>query len=369
MFDYFNVPYHDDVYFTKAMEASIAEGTNSEVLYQVFQKKEGIFAGGNFVQKMFRRYAEQCDVPLQLDILPDGSKLVPGEPVMHLRGLFRDIVEFETTYLGTMAHCTRIATNVDKVVKVANGKPVLFFPARFSLPETQIYDGYAAAVGGATACSTKNQAYGFNKYKNTNVDAVGTMSHAMIANFGGDTVKAALAVAKARPNDQQHVLVDFHNNCVKTAIEVFKAFKENGLKLDGIRLDTSERLIDYGLQTSISALPQTLEEQYYFYGVCPELVKYVRRELNAIGAHDVKITVSGGFNAAKVKSFEDKNVPVDVYAVGESFLEGSYPFTSDIVTIFNEDGSSTPIAKVGRGFKPSDRLVRVVDTKGVLQSV
>lgn len=357
---YYEAPEYNDVYFSKAKEASMAGEVNSEVVYQVFQKKSGIFAGGKIVTDLLLDLAESDDIDLTVCILPDGSELIPGESVMHIRGKFQDIVELETNYLGIMARCTRIASNVREVVNAANEKPVLFFPARFDVPEVQYYDGYAAAVGGATACSTKKQTEGFNCFYKTNVVPVGTMSHAMIANFGGDTVKAALSVAKARPNDQQHVLVDFHNDCVTTAIEVFEAFKEHGLKLDGIRLDTSERLIDRGLLSYVSKLPQTLEEQYYFYGVCPELVKYVRRELDAVGAYDVKITVSGGFNAAKVKSFEDKNVPVDIYAVGESFLNGNHPFTSDVVGIFDDKGMMKSVAKIGRGLKHSDRLVRVL---------
>jgi nicotinate phosphoribosyltransferase len=357
---FYEAPEYNDVYFSKAKEASFAGDLNSDVLYQVFQKKSGIFAGSKIVAELFADLVDTEGINVGLSILPDGSPLVPGEPVMHLRGKFQDIVELETNYLGIMARCTRIASNVREVVDVANGKPVLFFPARFDVPETQYYDGYAAAIGGATACSTKKQSKGFNSLGDTNVAPVGTMSHAMIANFGGDTVRAALAVAKARPDEQQHVLVDFHNDCAATAIEVYKAFKDNGLKLDGIRLDTSERLIDYGLQSEVSILPQTLEEQYYFYGVCPELVKYVRRELDAVGAHDVKITVSGGFNAAKVKSFEDKNVPVDIYAVGESFLNGNHPFTSDVVGIFDENNVMKSVAKIGRGLKHSDRLAKAL---------
>jgi hypothetical protein len=50
-------------------------------------------------------------------------------------------------------------------------------------------------------------------------------------------------------------------------------------------------------------------------GVNPILVKYVREQLNLAGFNDVKIFVSGGFDADKIEKFENENVPVDGYGV------------------------------------------------------
>ena len=46
--------------------------------------------------------------------------------------------------LGILARQSRIATNVRRTVEAANGKPVLFFPARYDTWQTQECDGYAA---------------------------------------------------------------------------------------------------------------------------------------------------------------------------------------------------------------------------------
>jgi nicotinate phosphoribosyltransferase len=72
----------------------------------------------------------------------------------------------------------------------------------------------------------------------------------------------------------------------------------------------------------------------------------------------VNISVSGGFSPEKFRLFEEKNAPVDVYAVGEQFLRGSIPFTSHVVGYY-EGKNFVPCAKVGREFRPNPRLKRI----------
>ena len=86
-------------------------------------------------------------------------------------------------------------------------------------------------------------------------------------------------------------------------------------------------------------------------GVNPRLVHKVRDALDDEGFGDVKIVVSGGFTAEKIRSFEAAGVPVDAYGVGSSLIRGSNDFTGDIVLA---DG--VPAAKVGRHLRASSRL-------------
>ena len=90
-------------------------------------------------------------------------------------------------------------------------------------------------------------------------------------------------------------------------------------------------------------------------GVAPELVRLVRSELDARGFGDVKIVVSGGFNAERIRAFEAAGVPVDSYGVGSSLIRGANDFTADVVIV---DGK--PCAKVGRALRPNERLERVL---------
>jgi nicotinate phosphoribosyltransferase len=80
----------------------------------------------------------------------------------------------------------------------------------------------------------------------------------------------------------------------------------------------------------------------------------VRSALDAEGFQHVKIVVSGGFDAAKIRAFEAAGVPADAYGVGSSLLRGNADFTADVVEV---DGK--PCAKAGRTFRPNPRLEQV----------
>ncbi len=73
------------------------------------------------------------------------------------------------------------------------------------------------------------------------------------------------------------------------------------------------------------------------------------------GHRKVKIFVSGGFTADKIRDFERAGVPVDGYGVGSSLFAGKYDFTADIVLL-----EGKPAAKVGRTFRPNPRMEEVV---------
>ena len=89
-------------------------------------------------------------------------------------------------------------------------------------------------------------------------------------------------------------------------------------------------------------------------GVNERLVRKVRDALDRDGFERVKIVVSGGFDAEKIRSFEGQGVPVDAYGVGSSLIRGSNDFTADIVLT---DGR--PSGKFGRRYRPNERLERV----------
>jgi nicotinate phosphoribosyltransferase len=329
---------YSDQYFINAREACAHAGVNPRVLYQVFQRYDAVLCGIKHVMDLLGRTGPEVEIWG----LRDGDRIAPLEPVMHIIGPAQELFLYETLYLGLLARMTRVATNVRQAVEAANGKPVLFFPARFDVPDVQEYDGYAARVGGASGCSTPVEAEAFGG------KALGTVPHALIAAFKGDTAAACVALAEACPDQPVWALVDFENDSAKTALEVYRAFRERGLKLAGIRLDTSQDLIDQGVAASGSTSR----------GVSPELARHVRAELDRAGAHDVKIAVSGGFNPERIRSFETLGAPVDVYAVGEQFFRGAVPFTSDVVGYFEGD-KLIPCAKTGRSYKPSDRLQRL----------
>ena len=79
---------------------------------------------------------------------------------------------------------------------------------------------------------------------------------------------------------------------------------------------------------------------------------------------DVRIAVTGGFTAAKIRQFEDLNVPTDIYGVGSWLLNScdehgtANDFTADVVRV-KIDGHWVDMAKTGRRWCDNLMLERV----------
>jgi nicotinate phosphoribosyltransferase len=226
------------------------------------------------------------------------------------------------------------------VLQAANGKPIIFMPARHDHHRVQTGDGYAAhvagqVVGAEVGVTTDEQASWWGGR------GIGTVPHSLIAAYGGDTVLAATKFVEWAPEDMNvTVLVDFKNDSVGTALAVADAL---GDRLWGVRLDTSESLVDRSLWEEMGDFTPT--------GVNERLVWNVRDALDSRGYEHVRIVASGGFTVEKIRSFEDQDVPVDAYGVGSSLIRGSNDFTGDIVVTDGE-----PSAKFGRRLRENPRL-------------
>jgi nicotinate phosphoribosyltransferase len=338
--------YYSDAYFNSTKELLEAEGRHPRVLMQVFQKQDSLLGGVDeaiAVLKVGSGHVGEDGVwvpgwdQLVVHALHEGDAISPRETVMTIEGDYALFAHLETVYLGCMARRSLVMRNVRAVVDAAHGKEILFFPARHDHWLVQTGDGWAAHVAGAIGVSTDAQASWWGGR------GVGTVPHALIAAYDGDTVAAARAFAD-RYGDTINVtvLVDFINNSTKTAVEVADALGDD---LWGVRLDTSESIVDESLADLGEDAPR---------GVNVELARRVRAALDDAGHQRVHIVASGGFDAAKIQHFEREGAPVDAYGVGSSLLRGQNDFTADIVRV---DGR--PLAKVGRGENPNPRLVRV----------
>jgi len=303
---------------------------------QVFQKHRSILGGIDEAIAVLKLCTDWD--ALEVHALYEGDEIAPMETVMTIEGDYSVFAHLETVYLGCLARRSLIMRNVREVVEAARGKPILFFPARHDHWLVQTGDGWAAHVAGAIGVSTDAQASWWGGR------GVGTVPHGLIAAFGGDTVAAAQAFADRFAGEMNvTVLVDFENDSVRTALEVAEAL---GDKLWGVRLDTSERMVDRALWKEMGAFKPT--------GVNPVLVERVREALDAAGHQHVHIVASGGFDAAKIAEFEREGTPVDAYGVGSSLVQGANDFTADVVRLEGRD-----CAKAGRRFRPNPRLERV----------
>ena len=311
--------YYADAYFNHARATLLQDDRHPRVVLQVFQKKSAWLGG-----------MDEAIAILKLC----------SETVMTIEGDYTLFAHLETAYLGVLSRRTLITSNVVRVLEAANGKPLIFMPARHDHHRVQTGDGYAAyvagrVVGAPIGVTTDEQASWWGGR------GIGTVPHSLIASYGGNSALAATKFAEWASEDMNiTVLVDFENNSVETALEVARAL---GPKLWGVRLDTSEMLVDRSLWAELGDFKPT--------GVNERLVRKVRDALDNDGFEHVKIVVSGGFTIDKIEEFEEQSVPVDAYGVGSSLIRGSNDFTADLVLT---DGR--PSAQVGRNYKPNTRL-------------
>ena len=331
--------YYTDAYFNHARETLLEDGRRPRVVMQVFQKHEAHLGGMDEAIAILKLCSEEWD-DLTVHALYDGDEIGPYESVMTIEGDYISFAHLETLYLGVLARRTLITTNVVRVLEAANGKPIIFMPARHDHHRVQTGDGYAAhvagqVVGAPIGVTSDAQASWWGG------KGVGTVPHALISAYGGNTVLAATKFADWAPEDLNVVvLVDFENDSVATALEVARAL---GPRLWGVRLDTSESLVDRSLWDELGDFKPT--------GVNERLVRNVRDALDRDGFERVKIVVSGGFTVEKIREFEERGVPVDSYGVGSSLIRGSNDFTADVVLT-----DWRPSAKAGRRFRPNPRL-------------
>ena len=312
----------------------------------------------------------------------DGNPL-SAEPVIRVRGRYRHFALLETPTLGALTRSSRVATNVYETLMAARGKPVLFFPARFDMHEVQAADGYAYNI----AIQRFNMDFSQKIGSFVSTDAQGdwwggagggTVAHAAIASFMGDTAEAMMQFSRILPaNIPRIALVDFNNDSVLDSVRVlermFRKYRElcdEGNETEaakyvlyGVRLDTSGSVRDVSVEP--------LGDPALDLGVNPRLAFNVRHGLDAASeswdlppawreaarqyCRNVKIVVSGGFNPDKIRKFEKLSVPVDIYAVGSWLFNNNggtvTDFTGDVVRV-KVHGEWIDMAKVGR--KPLD---------------
>ncbi len=337
----FNLPvermregYYSDKYFVRARETLLADGYSPTVKMQVFGKSRAYLGGMDEAIAILRLCSDGWD-SLVVHALYDGDEVEPWETVMTIEGPYASFAQLETLYLGVLARRTRVGTNTRLVVEAARPKTVMFFPARHDHWLVQTGDGYAAHIAGAIGVSTDAQASWWGS------KGLGTVPHALIAAYRGDTVLATQKFAEIVDASTKIItLVDYENDCVGTSLAVARAM---GDRLSGVRLDTSENLVDESIIPQMGTFRPT--------GVNPQLVWNVRRALDAEGFDHVEIVVSGGFTVEKIRAFEAAKVPVDSYGVGSSLFAGSFDFTADIVRV---DGRLE--SKAGRPERPNPRL-------------
>ncbi|HLF28558.1 MAG TPA: nicotinate phosphoribosyltransferase [Anaerolineae bacterium] len=364
-------------WFTRRPGATVVVGVDKAL--SMLRHCTGAFDGERFVETWDR---------LEVQAVHDGNVVFyHGDPlrvmpVLRVRGRYRDFALLETPTLGILTRASRVATNVYHTLVAARGKPVLFFPARFDLHEAQAADGYAYNIAVQRFNLDHSQRLGFFISTDAQGDwwggaGGGTVAHAAIACFFGDTAEAMLAFARARPASIPRIaLVDFNNDSVTDSLRALDAmFEKYRAYLDAGSAEEAQHYVLYGVRLDTSGSVRDvnvppLGDPALDLGVTPRLVFTVRLALDHAWerwdlppewieraqayCRAVKIVVTGGFNPQKIERFEKLSVPADIYGVGSSLFSNSElqgtqtDFTADVVRV-KVRGEWIDLAKVGRG--------------------
>ncbi len=372
-------------WFTRRMGKTTVVGVDKSL--EMLKHCTGYFDGDRFVDTSDRLEVWAVQDGSIVKFEGDPTKI---QPVIKVRGRYRDFALLETPTLGILTRSSRVATNVYETLVASRGKPVLFFPARFDVHEVQAADGYAYNI--ALLRFNKDHEQELGAFVSTDAQGDwwggaggGTVAHAAIASFLGDTAEAMMQFSYILPARIPRIaLVDFNNDSVRDSLRVLDAMfakyrelmdagnKEEAekYKLYGVRLDTSGSLRDVSVQP--------LGDPALDLGVNPRLVFNIRQGMDNAWenwnipaswkdaareyCHNVKIVVSGGFNPDKIRKFERLEVPVDIYAVGSYLFNNSNgtstDYTADVVRV-KIHGEWLNMAKMGRQVGENENLERV----------
>ena len=140
--------YYTDAYFNHTRAALLADGRHPRVVMQVFQKKRAVLGGMDEAIAILKLCARRLGRarPSTRSTTATPSALGDGDDDrgrLHALRPPRDRLSRSARAPHAHHHERR------RVVEAANGKPIIFMPARHDHHRVQTGDGYAAHVAGA----------------------------------------------------------------------------------------------------------------------------------------------------------------------------------------------------------------------------
>ena len=238
----------------------------------------------------FLTYLKNFKFACDIYAIPEGTPIFPNEPILTVRGPIIQAQFIETMILLSMNHQSLIATKSNRIVRAANGRPVLELVARRAQgADGAILGARAAYIGGCkgTACTISDRDF--------NVPALGTMAHSWVQTFDSE-YEAFKKYAELYPENCT-LLVDTYNTLKSGVPNAIKVFKEilipKGYKPGAIRIDS---------------------------GDAAYLSKKARKLLDEAGLHETKIVISNSLYEYIIKDLLIQNAPIDSFGVGERLI-------------------------------------------------
>ena len=247
-----------------------------------------------------------------IDGYAEGELYFPGSPVLSVTGTFAECVLLETLALSILNHDTAVASAAARMVSAAAGRPLIEMGSRRTHEQAAVASARAAYIAGFTGTSNLQARHRYG------IPALGTSAHAFTmvhttADGSGtdDWEQAAFRAQVAALGRETTLLVDTYD----VQRGVANAITAAGTALGAVRIDSG----DLGV-----------------------LARQVREQLDALGAVDTRIVVSGDLDEFAIAALRAE--PVDTYGVGTSVVTGSgAPTASMVYKLVEVDG--VPVQK------------------------
>ena len=272
----------------------------------------------------FLDYLKNFKFACDIYAIPEGTPIFPNEPILTVRGPIIQAQFIETMILLTINHQSLIATKSNRIVRAANGRPVLELGARRAQgADGAILGARAAYIGGCsgTACTISDRDF--------NVPAIGTMAHSWVQTFDTE-YEAFKKYAELYPQNCT-LLVDTYNTLKSGVPNAIRVFKEilipKGYQPGAIRIDS---------------------------GDAAYLSKKARKLLDEAGLHEAKIVISNSLDEYIIKDLLIQNAPIDSFGVGERLITSkTEPVFGGVYKIvaLEKDGQMIPKIKISNNIE------------------
>ncbi len=251
--------------------------------------------------------------------MPEGTPIFPNEPVLTVAAPAIEAQLIETFVLLTINHQSLIATKANRIVRAAQGRPVLEFGSRRAQgADGAVLGARAAYIGGCagTACTVSDRDYG--------VRAGGTMAHSWVQMFDTE-YEAFKTYCELYPHDTT-LLVDTYNVLKSGVPNAIRAFKEvlvpQGITSFGIRLDSGDMTY---------------------------LSKKARAMLDEAGLSCCRIVASNSLDEYLIQDLLRQGACIDTFGVGERLITSkSEPVFGGVYKLcaVEENGELRPKIKI-----------------------
>ncbi len=241
-----------------------------------------------FAEPAFLDFLREQAFTGDVEAMAEGTVAFAHEPLLRVTAPLVQATAVETGLLNAVGFPSAVATKATRIVRAAEGRPVVEFGARRAPGrDAALAAARAAVIGGCAGTSLMEAAHRFG------LAPSGTQAHAMMMMFG--ELEGFRMYARAFP-DNLVLLVDTYNvlrSGLPNAIQVFRETTE--------RLGRKPR--SYGIRIDSGDLAW--------------LSKRCRAELDAAGFGDARITLTSDLDENLITSLiREQGAQADLFGVG-----------------------------------------------------